>query len=232
MTRLGFYIIHNNRYKLVKTIEVPWDFNTNKPDNENIIVNKPIIGFNEYYEVDENGNIIENAEDVDDSTTESDERENEEVTTQNDEVDVNPDESESESKDPIPEPPQFSDWFYEYFYNTLINDRNFFNVFNTDRTYIIIPEEDIVNMGFMITYKGRTILNFEEHDYRNIINAMFPDIRKDMSTIPDDSFGGYYEDKDFSQEGDKKDPSFGGYDDDKDFFVNENKGIDTYPNMF
>lgn len=246
MTRLGFYIVHNNRYKLVKAINVPWDFTIGGPDDENPVVDMPIIGSDEYFNVDENGNIIpptEGGEDTDDKEEETPtpptegEDENEGIALQEDETEVEPSEPESpeEPDEQEPEKPKqsFEEWFMNYFYREIATDRNFFNVFNTDRTYIIIAEEDISVMGFMITYKGRTILNFEEHDYRNIINSMFPDIRQVM-IIPDESFGGYDEDKDFAHDR-NPDCSFGGYGDDKEFFVedeSENKGLDTYPNLF
>lgn len=131
-----------------------------------------------------------------------------------------------------PQPQSFEDWVTNYFYNVLFEEKDFFNVFNTDRFYFILAEENNSVMGYMITYKGRTIINFEEHDYRNIINAMHPEIR-DIMITKDDSFGGYDDDSSFSQNQDKPDDSFGGYDEDKSFLTDsENKGIDTYPNLF
>lgn len=239
MTRLGFYIVHNNRYKLVKAINVPWNFTIGGPDDENPIVDMPIIGSDEYFDVDENGNIIpptEGGEDTDDKEEEIPtlpiEGEDEGITLQNDETEVEP--SEPENPEELEKPKQsFEEWFMNYFYREIVTDRNFFNVFNTDRTYIIIAEEDISVMGFMMIYKGRTILNFEEHDYRNIINSIFPDIRQAM-IVPDESFGGYDDDEDFTYDG-NLDCLFGDYGNNKESFVenkSENKGLDTYPNLF
>lgn len=44
MTRLGFYIIHNNKYKLIKTVNIPWNFTIGGPDSNNPIVDFPTIG--------------------------------------------------------------------------------------------------------------------------------------------------------------------------------------------
>lgn len=162
MTRLGFYIIHNNRYKLIKTVDVPWNFTIGGPD--------------------EGG--------------------------------------EDEASKPV-----FEDWVTEYFNDILFNKKGFFDIFNTDRTYIIIAEENPSVMGFLVVQKGRVYVNFKEHDYCIIINALYPAIRQDM-IIPDDSFGGYDDDLIFSQDSNE-------YDEDKSSLVDsKNKGIDTYPNMF
>ena len=142
-------------------------------------------------------------------------------------------EDEEEDYEDVVLNPVFEDWVTEYFNDILFNEKGFFDVFNTERTYIVIAEEDPSVMGFMVVRKGRSYINFKEHDYRNIINSLHPTIRHEMTQRPDDSFGGYDEDKDFSQNKNKYDHTFGGYDEDKGFLVDsENKGIDTYPNLF
>lgn len=44
MTNLGFYCLYGNKYKLVKMIEVPWDFKLNAPDGILPQHDKPQIG--------------------------------------------------------------------------------------------------------------------------------------------------------------------------------------------
>lgn len=325
MTRLGFYIVHNNRYKLVKTINVPWDFTIGGPDSDNPVIDTPVVEdfkpmklflplsnivYRDEFQIVVDGTIkMIPAEDQDIQTlyritygnqgiydavkqymtteewqefsnnenvnwlpeideykdtyisyfteegynqfkektlplilnifqeenikTESFEVNIEEFVEIEDEEETVGDNEEETPIEPIQPKLSFEDWFTDYFYNKLATDNNFFDVFNTSRTYIVITEEDPFAMGFMITYKGRTVINFEEHDYRNIINAMFPKIREEM-IIQDDSFGGYDDDKDFTHKKEKPDCSFGGHDDDSNFLVEqeENKGIDTYPNLF
>lgn len=319
MTRLGFYIIHNNRYKLVKTINVPWDFTIGGPDSDNPVVDKPNIGewdtmkyvlqpeniaYEDEFQIvvkekiqlapSEQKEIVKlyrityndlgifdavrrymtpeewqeflNNEDVnwlykldvyEDSyisyfTEVGYEKfkektlplilnifQEENIKTDileavKEVIEIPPTEDEEieTNEEQEPQPQSFEDWVTNYFYNVLFEEKDFFNVFNTDRFYFILAEENNSVMGYMITYKGRTIINFEEHDYRNIINAMHPEIR-DIMITKDDSFGGYDDDSSFSQNQDKPDDSFGGYDEDKGFLTDsENKGIDTYPNLF
>lgn len=339
MTRLGFYIIHNNRYKLVKTVNVPWDFTIGGPDSDNPVVETPNIGewqpqnltyivpvsdivFKDDYQfvIKRFRNVITESEEeegiaketlyrvtysgigvyealrltiskdawdnfLDNGkvswllippfeykkgyrsffTEEGYEKFKEEtlpliseyldknaikvetieiveqypdsndimVLTEEEEEPIEiPEEEEEEPEDIIPKP-VFEDWATEYFNDILFNEKEFFDVFNTDRTYIVIAEEDPSVMGFMVVRKGRSYINFKEHDYRNIINALHPIIRHDMAQIPDDSFGGHDDDSIFQQDNNKYDHSFGGYDEDKGFLVDsENKGIDTYPNLF
>lgn len=310
MTRLGFYIIHNNQYKLVKTINVPWDFTIGGPDSDNPIIDKPIIGewepmkyvlfpdniaYEDEYQIivkekvelapseqkettklyrvtygdtgifdavrrymtaeewtdflnNENVNWLYKPDYYEKSyisyfTGEGYKSfkektlplilqifQEENITTSILEVirdagvvDDDSSSPDNNEEDPgqgdVEQPkPRFEDWITGYFYNVLFEEKGFFDIFNTNRTYFIIAEEDISAFGFMITYKGRTIVNFEEHDYRNIINAMHPNIRKDMIT-QDESFGGYDEDKQFPQDKNKTDESFGGYDEDSSFLV-------------
>lgn len=339
MTRLGIYIIHNNRYKLVKTVNVPWDFAISGPDDNNPIVDKPIIGewdpmkyilrpdniayedenqiivkerivlapseqkeitklyrvtYNkvgifeavrkymtaeewtdflnnenvnwlykpDYYESsyisyftdagfeqfkektlplildilqEENirTNVLEVAREieVEDSDEVTPMMLNSDVPAGFEEIpfdcECGDDDNNNEEEE---KPTNFEDWVTNYFYNVIFEEKDFFIGLNTNRVYFIIAEEDPTIMGFMITYKGRTVINFEEHDYRNIINAMHPEIRKEMKDLPDESFGGHDEDKDFSFEGIKPDSSFGGYDSDEGFIFKD-KGVDTYPNL-
>lgn len=303
MTRLGFYYVtYNNKYKLVKTIDVPWDFDIEGPDSDKPTVDTPIIGEwepmkyvlqknNIAYEDDnqiivkekiklapsQQKNIIKlyrityNHEGIFEAVRKymtpeewSDFLNNEnvnwlykpdeyknsyisyfteagyeqfkektfplilnifqkeniktsvlEVIKENEEFNIK---EEEDSSGQQPNPPTFEDWITQYFYNILFNEKSFFDVFNNGSLYLILAEENMNVGGFMIVHKGRTIINFEEHDYRNIINACYPNIRKDMIII-DDSFGGYDEDKEFSQNKIEKDDSFGGHDEDKDFLI-------------
>lgn len=319
MTRLGFYIIHNNRYKLVKTVNVPWDFTINGPDSDNPVVDKPNIGEwdtmkyvlqpeNIAYEDDfqiivkekvqlapseqkevvklyritynnlgifdavrrymtpeewqeflnnENVNWLYKPDVYEDSYIsyftkvgyeqfkektlplilnifQEDNIKTDILETAREVTEIPPTEGEEieTNEEQEPQPQSFENWITNYFYNVLFEEKDFFNVFNTNRFYFILAEENNSVMGYMITYKGRTIINFEEHDYRNIVNAMHPEIR-DVMITKDDDFGGYDDDSSFSQDQDKPDCSFGGYDEDKGFLVDsENKGIDTYPNLF
>ncbi len=347
MTRLGFYIIHNNRYKLVKTVNVPWDFTIGGPDSDNPVVETPVIGewqpqnltyvvpvndivFKDDYQFvikrfrmvlteneEEEGitketlyrvtygdrkigvyealrltiskeawdNFLDDdrvswllvppfeykkgyrsfftaegydrfkeetlpliSEYLDESaikveTIEIIEQEAKEIVTDSSVLSKNEIESlltalaeaedeEEDYEDVIPKP-VFEDWATEYFNDIIFNEKGFFDVFNTDRTYIVIAEEDPSVMGFMVVRKGRSYINFKEHDYRHIINSLHPAIRHDMAQIPDDSFGGYDDDDIFSQDKNKYDHSFGGFGGDDGFTVDsENKGIDTYPNLF
>ena len=318
MIRLGFYIIHNNRYKMVKIADVPWDISTGQPDSNYPIIDKPIIGewdpmkyvlrqeniaYEDEFQIvvkqkikldpseqkdiiklyrvtynhqgifdavrkymtaeewqeflnDENVNWLYKP-DIYEKTyisyfTENGYKQFKEKTLplilnifQEENIKTrvfevvreNTDIEDSEENEEAPDDNEeekiiFEDWITDYCYNTLFQEKDFFDIFNTDRTYIILSEQDISIMGFLVIQKGRTYLNFKEHDYRNIVNALYPTIRKDM-IIPDESFGGYEEDKDFSQDVVKPDDSFGGYEEDKDFLVDsENKGINTYPNLF
>lgn len=344
MTRLGFYIIHNNRYKLVKTVNVPWDFTIDGPDSDNPVIDTPTIGewqpqdltyivsvsdiiFKDDYQfvIKRFKNVVTENEEQDEDiiketlyrvtyngigvyealrltiskdawndflnndkvswlltppfeyrkgyrsffTEAGYEKFKEEtlplISEYLDEsvikvetikvVEQYPEDnsimvlSEEEGEEPPIEIPEegeggneeevpkviFEDWVTEYFNDILFNEKGFFDVFNTDRTYIIIAEEDPSVMGFLVVRKGRSYVNFKEHDYRTIINSLHPLIRHDMAQIPDDSFGGYDDDTIFSQDKNKNnyDHSFGGYDEDKGFLVDsENKGIDTYPNLF
>lgn len=319
MTRLGFYIIHNNRYKLVKTVNVPWDFTIGGPDSDNPVIDKPNIGewdtmkyvlqpeniaYEDEFQIvvkekiqlapSEQKKIVKlyrityndlgifdavrrymtpeewqeflNNEDVnwlykpdvyEDSYIsyftevgyeqfkektlplilnifQEDNIKTDILEAVKEVIEIPPTEGEEieTNEEPQPQPQSFENWVTNYFYNVLFEEKDFFNVFNTDRFYFILAEENNSVMGYMITYKGRTIINFEEHDYRNIINAMHPEIR-DIMITKDDSFGGYDDDSSFSQNQDKPDDSFGGYDEDKGFLTDsENKGIDTYPNLF
>lgn len=319
MTRLGFYIIHNNRYKLVKTVSVPWDFTIGGPDSDNPVIDKPNIGewdtmkyvlqpeniaYEDEFQIvvkekiqlapseqkeivklyrityndlgifdavrrymtpeewqeflnDENVNWLYKPDVYEDSYisyfTEVGYEQFKEKTLplilnifqeENIKTDIleavkeiieippTEDEEIETNEEQEPQPQSFENWVTNYFYNVLFEEKDFFNVFNTDRFYFILAEENNSVMGYMITYKGRTIINFEEHDYRNIINAMHPEIR-DIMITKDESFGGYDDDSSFSQNQDKPDDSFGGYDEDKGFLTDsENKGIDTYPNLF
>lgn len=162
MTRLGFYIVHNNRHKLVKIVDVPWSFTTNKPDSEN--------------------------------------------------SEASPEEATEIL---------FEDWIMDYFNDVLFNEKDFFNNFNTDRTYIILAQENESIMGFFMVQKGRVYINFNEHDYRVLVNALHPTIREDM-VIPDTSFGGYDDDDQF-----QVDPS----QEDDECEDNEHKTLATYPNL-
>lgn len=341
MTRLGFYIIHNNRYKLVKTVNVPWDFTIDGPDSDNLVVGTPnegewqpwnltyIVSVSDIVFKDDYQFVIKRFRNA---ITESEEEEGitketlyrvtyggvgvyealratiskdawdrfldddkvswlltppfeykkgyrsfftEEgysrfqvetlpligeyldisaITTETIEiVEQYPDNNgimvlseEEESPIEIPEDedkeedevdviprPVFEDWATEYFNDILFNEEGFFDIFNTGRTYIIIAEENPEVMGFMVVRKGKSYVNFKEHDYRIIINALHPLIRHDMAQIHDDSFGGYDDDTTFGQDKNKYDHTFGGYDGDEGFSVDsENKGIDTYPNLF
>lgn len=326
MTRLGFYIIHNNRYKLVKTVNVPWDFTIGGPDSDNPIIDKPIIGewdpmkyvlkpdniaYEDEFQIvvkekiklapseqkqieklyritynnigifeavrqymtptewqdflnDENVNWLYKPDVYGESYisyfTELGYEQFKEKTfplilnifqEKNIDTDIleivkevaeeNPPTEEGGGEDEgieayndeiiEPEPQSFENWITNYFYNVLFEEKDFFNIFNTNRFYFILAEENSNVMGFMITYKGKTVVNFEEHDYRNIINAMHPNIRKEIITL-DDSFGGYDDDSPFSQDEEKPDDSFGGFGEDEGFLISEKKGIDTYPNLF
>lgn len=318
MTRLGFYIIHNNKYKLIKTINIPWDFTIGGPDSSNPVVDFPIIGewqpknlihivsvedivFKDDYQF-----VIKRFKDV---ITENKEEEDliketlyrvtyngvgvyealrltiskedwdnflnddkvswllvppfeykegyqsfftadgyerfktetlplisqylDEKTIKTETIEIIEQHSEendfitlSEEKGGEDETPKpvFEDWVTEYFNDILFNEKGFFDIFNTDKTYIIIAEEDTSVMGFLVVQKGRTYVNFKEHDYRIIINALYPTIRQDMITS-DDSFGGYDDDPNFSQDSNNNKCDH--------FLIDhENKGINTYPNMF
>lgn len=178
MTRLGFYIIHNMRYKMVCSIDIPWNFETNTEDAE--IPMGPIIG-----EWDgPQGELPE------DNETKEDE---------NAGIALMSDESEP-IEPPVEEPAEketFEEWFERYYNLVLSKDSNFTNKFNHDRTYVIIAfdKEDV--MGLFNMHKGWTYINFNEFDYRVIINELFPTIRETM-IFKDDSFGGYDEDGQFA----------------------------------
>lgn len=318
MTRLGFYIIHNNKYKLIKTVNIPWNFTIGGPDSNNPIVDFPTIGewqpknlihivsvedivFKDDYQF-----VIKRFKDV---ITENKEEESliketlyrityngigvyealrltiskedwdnflnddkvswllvppfeykegyqsfftadgyerfktetlplisqylDEKTIKTETIEIVEQHSEennfitlSEEKGGEDETPKpiFEDWVTEYFNDILFNEKGFFDIFNTDKTYIIIAEEDTSIMGFLVVQKGRTYVNFKEHDYRIIINALYPTIRQDMITF-DDSFGGYDDDPNFSQDSNNNKCDH--------FLIDhENKGINTYPNMF
>lgn len=110
-------------------------------------------------------------------------------------------------------------WFRKYFYSKLIKDDSFLSHFNTERNYYIISQENKNIMGLMTLYKGRSILNFMNHDYKDLIERRFPNIRNDM-IIKDESFGGFDDDKLYQQ--DVKlptDDSFGGFGGDEGFLI-------------
>lgn len=288
MTRLGFYIIYGNKYKLVKTISVPWNFETNKPDEINVEGSSPIIGewepmkyvlypdniiYEDEYQIvikekidlsmteennierlyrithnnigiyeavrlqisaeewqdflnNENVNWLYKPDDYDSSYisyfTEKGYKKFKEKTLplilnifKEEDIETNiieivreeaiipPNEDEDKNivaqseEETEPQPPSFEDWFFNYFFDEIIKDEKFFDVFNNHRCYIIIAEENENIMGLMSVYKGKTILNLKTHDYRKIINEAFPEIRKDITTA-DFSFGGYDEDINFS----------------------------------
>lgn len=104
----------------------------------------------------------------------------------------------------------FSDWIVDYMYDNVVQTKGFTDIFNTYTTYIIIPQESPMNMGTFKVGKGFTEINFKEHDYRTLIFNIFPDITNKMIQS-DEEFGGYDEDKDFSQDK-QSDWMFGGYD--------------------
>lgn len=117
----------------------------------------------------------------------------------------------------------FINWFTQYFNNVLLKDEKFLNYFNNNRTYIVISQENENIMGTMTLYKGRSVLNFKNHNYAELIDNKFPDIRDDM-IFKDESFGGYDEDKDyFVDKVENQRPvrpgRFGGYDDDAGFLI-------------
>ncbi len=180
MTRLGFYIINNLRYKLVCTIDVPWNFETNSEDEPSSEEDGPLIG--EW--TGEQGEIP--AEDVGESGGEQD----------NEGIMALSEEDTSESEETPSEQPRFEDWIVDYYKLVLNKDDEFMSLFNRERTYVIISfdKEDV--MGLFNIHKGWTYINFKEFDYRVLINKLFPNIRQDM-IIKDESFGGYDEDEQF-----------------------------------
>lgn len=168
MTRLGFYIVHNSKRKMVHWIDVPWTFEFNKPDNP---IPDTSINIGEWEDPEEGiMPIVDNAEG---------------------DVELPPDDEEEEII------PTFGEWFKEYYEKNLVHDEKFLLHFNNDFTYIIISAEDEMVMGLFRIGKGYTYMNFDEFDYRILINNKFLDIRKDMN-VPDESFGGFDEDKDFT----------------------------------
>lgn len=56
----------------------------------------------------------------------------------------------------------FPKWITEYLYNVLIPQKGFLDVFNNNRTYIIIPVDSPMDMGIMRVSKGKTTVDFEE----------------------------------------------------------------------
>lgn len=128
-------------------------------------------------------------------------------------------EEDDEIKENKEKDKKFIIWFRKYFYNKLIKDKNFLNYFNTERTYYIISQENERIMGLMTIYKGRTVLIFKNHNYKDLIEKSFPLIRDDM-IFKDESFGGFEEDPDYLQ--DIKlpiDEPFGGFEVDEGFLV-------------
>lgn len=138
--------------------------------------------------------------------------------------------------DTIPEPPHYTseelfiNWFKDYFYSTLVKQEDFIKNLNNNRTYVIISQENENIMGLLTLHKGSADLDFDNHNYANLIDAKFPNIREDM-IIHDNLFGGYDDDKDFTQNKPSKpkhechpgciyhDNNFGGYDDDPSFSI-------------
>lgn len=117
----------------------------------------------------------------------------------------------------------FINWFTQYFNNVLLKDEKFLNYFNNNRTYIVISQENENIMGTMTLYKGRSVLNFENHNYAELIDSKFPNIRDDM-IFKDESFGGYDDDKGYSvdkieNQRPLRPGNFGGYDDDAGFLI-------------
>lgn len=117
----------------------------------------------------------------------------------------------------------FINWFIRYFNKVLLKDDKFLNHFNNNRTYVVITQENKNIMGLMTLYKGRSVLNFKNHNYAELIDNRFPDIRDDM-IIKDESFGGHDEDKDYSvnkeeTSGTIKPGHFGGHGDDIGFLI-------------
>lgn len=117
----------------------------------------------------------------------------------------------------------FINWFTQYFNNVLLKNEKFLNYFNNNRTYIVISQENENIMGTMTLYKGRSVLNFENHNYAELIDNRFPNIRDDM-IFKDESFGGYDDDKDYSvdkmeNQRPMRPGDFGGYDDDAGFLI-------------
>lgn len=123
----------------------------------------------------------------------------------------NPNSSASKEK-------EFNAWFEDYYFNILSKEDDFLSHFNTDRTYVLIAQDNENVMGLLTIKKGSTDLNLLEHDYRNIINKNFPDIREEFK-IPDELFGGYDDDSGFNMPPEPIDDSFGGNSGDDDFTV-------------
>lgn len=65
--------MHFNRSKFLQAFQVPWDFKFNRPDDSNPVIDTPIIGSGEYYEVDDLGNIIYPTEDDGSDSNENEE---------------------------------------------------------------------------------------------------------------------------------------------------------------
>lgn len=114
---------------------------------------------------------------------------------------------------------KFIRWFKKYFYEVLLEDKEFLNKINTQRNYYIIFQDNPV-IGIMTLYKGKTILKFNNYSYKELIENEFPNIR-DAMIKKDEDFGGFEEDKDFSQNpnDDYYDQSFGGFTPDEGFIV-------------
>ncbi len=172
MTRIGFYIIHNHRYRMICSIDVPWNFAVNMEDESLEQESGPIISpdFEEIPDFDS-----ENSESTDEESG------------------IMPLQEEEEYEE------TFEEWFKRYYNEVLSKDSNFMSNFNNDRTYFIISQEKEDVMGIINIHKGWVYINLEEFDYRKIINSLYPTIREDM-TFKDESFGGYDDDPQFSQE--------------------------------
>lgn len=201
MIKLGFYIIHNLKYKMVCTINVPWNFETNAEDDPTLGEDGPIIG--EW--TGEQGTIPTEENGIA-GLAEGEE--------------PNPDDLS------IEQPPRetFGEWFKRYYELVLSKDNKFMNCFNYNRTYVIIAfdKEDV--MGLFHLYKGFSYINFEQFDYRVLINEKFPNIRKSM-ILKDESFGGYDGDEQFQVDPSKTDNSSSCE------WDNEHKTLATYPNL-
>lgn len=57
--------------------------------------------------------------------------------------------------------------FKHYYESELCPDKDFMNLFNTERTYYIGIENEII--GFLNMHKGYTVLDFMDFDYRKLI---------------------------------------------------------------
>lgn len=92
---------------------------------------------------------------------------------------------------------EFNKWYRSYFHSILAKDENFLSYFNTNRIYVIISEENKDVMGLLyFEKKTGPLLILDEHDYRKIVEYLYPNIRKDL-IIKDESFGGFEGDDDF-----------------------------------